>query len=94
MIDRVRVNRVRVNARYIYSPNLLDKIDGRTALEDGQMVRVINLHGCPPARTMGHCYVQDMHGRFMGLVHCNSLHTLAAWKAFGLRKNELGKATV
>jgi hypothetical protein len=69
--------RVRVNSKYIYSPNLLDKIDGRTDLRDGEEVRVVNLHGCPKANTMGHCYVVRTSApeSFVGLVHCNSLHT-------------------
>jgi hypothetical protein len=28
--------------------------------------------GCPPANTMGHCYVAR-NGKLVGLVHCNSL---------------------
>ena len=60
----------------------LGRKDGRTNLQDGQMVRVVNLYGCPKANTMGHCHVQDMNGRFAGLVHCNSLHTITDWKAF------------
>ncbi len=42
-------------------------------LKPGQVVRVYNVHGCPKANTMGHCYVQDEAGTFLGLVHTNSL---------------------
>jgi hypothetical protein len=68
-------NRVRVNAHYIYSPNFLDRCDTRTSLQDGEEVVVVNLHGCPKANAMGHCYVNRLDGSFAGLVHCNSLHT-------------------
>lgn len=72
------MNRVRVNALYVYEPVLLDVIDGRTDLKRGDVVRVINLHGCPPANTMGHCHVAGPDtGRFVGLVCCNSLRKVS-----------------
>jgi len=76
--------RVRVNSVYVYSPNLLDKCDARTNLKDGELVRVVNLHGAPKANTMGHCYVVrvDAPEQFVGLVHCNSLHTRANYIAY------------
>ena len=67
--------RVRVGSRYTYravgidawSPNPL-------APCEGEEVRVINLQGCPPANTMGHCYVESVtSGEFCGLVLANSL---------------------
>jgi hypothetical protein len=69
------LNRVRIGARYIYDPVLLDVIDGRTGLKKGDLVQVIKSpHGCPPAGTMGHCYVgHPVNGRFIGMVHVNSL---------------------
>lgn len=69
--------KVRVNATYIYHANLLDRCDGRTDLTDGELVRVINLHGAPKANTMGHCYVERANtpGVFVGMVSTNSLHT-------------------
>jgi hypothetical protein len=75
-------NRVRVNAHYIYSPNLLERTDGRTDLKDGDEVIVVNLHGAPKAGTFGHCYVNRLDGSFAGLVHCNSLHTKAEYIAY------------
>ena len=75
-------NRVRVNAHYIYSPNLLDRIDGRTSLQDGEEVIVTNLPGAPKANTLGHCHVNRLDGSFAGLVHCNSLHTKAEYIAY------------
>ncbi len=66
--------RVRVNSLYRYNPVLLDRIDGRTSLQMGDIVRVINVHGCPKANVMGHCYVGDkVTGKFIGMVCCSSL---------------------
>jgi hypothetical protein len=74
--------KVRVNVVYVYHPNGLDRVDGRTDLKSGELVRVVNLPGCPKANTMGHCYVirtdgTGIHGwkNAAGLVCCNSLHT-------------------
>lgn len=68
--------RVRVGQVLVYHANLLDAIDGRTGLKNGDLVRVINVHGAPNANTMQHCYVGTVDtGGFIGLVHCNSLHT-------------------
>jgi hypothetical protein len=73
--------RVRVNSLYVYNPVLLDRIDGRTGLKPGDKVRVINVYGCPPANTMGHCYVGDpVTKKFIGMVCCNSLMPTATSK--------------
>lgn len=73
----MKINRVRVNSLYIFHANFLDRVDGRTSLKDGDKVRVVNLPGAPRANTMGHCYVADpATGKFIGMVHCNSLHTV------------------
>lgn len=85
-------NRVRANATYIYSPNMLDKIDGRTDLREGEEVRVVNLPGCPKANTMGHAHVQRLDGSWGGLVHTNSLHTKKDYIAF--LKEEIAKHEV
>ena len=75
--------RVRVNSVYVYHPNLLDVVDGRTNLKSGDLVRAVNLPGCPKANTMGHCHVADpLTGKFIGLVHCNSLHTKGEYIAY------------
>lgn len=66
--------KVRVNSLYMYVPCLLDRIDGRTSLKHGDVVRVINVYGCPKANTMGHCYVGDAKtGKFIGMVCTSSL---------------------
>jgi hypothetical protein len=69
--------KVQAGRSYFYHANLLDTIDGRTSLTEGEEVRVVNLHGCPKANTMNHCHVERLDGSFGGLVHCNSLHTRA-----------------
>lgn len=68
--------RVRANTEYIYYPNMLDRIDGRTGLVPGSIVRVVNLPGCPRANTMSHAHV-NYNDKFAGLVHTNSLHSLS-----------------
>lgn len=40
---------------------------------DGTRVRVCTPRGCPPPNAMGHCFVETMDGKFLGLVHTNSL---------------------
>ena len=72
-------HRVRVNAHYIYKPNLLDLTEGRTDLGEGDEVIVVNVYGAPKANTMGHCHVNQLDGSFAGLVHCNSLWTKAEY---------------
>src|SRR6266849_3575205 len=65
--------KVRVNHLYRFDPVLLDRFDGRTNLQPGDVVKVVNLPGCPKAGTMGHCHVATPDGEFIGLVCCNSL---------------------
>lgn len=65
--------KVRAGKEYEYQPVIWDKLDPKTALKPGDKVKVINLRGCPPANTMGHCHVEH-NGQFVGLVHCNSLN--------------------
>lgn len=62
--------RVRVNSIYTLLPVFLDR---EFSVHTGERVRVVNLPGAPPANTMNHCYVDDMDGNFIGLVHTNSL---------------------
>jgi len=75
--------KVRVNQILVYHPNMLDAIDGRTSLKSGDLVKVINMPGCPKANVMGHCYVGDVAtGKFIGMVHTNSLHTRKEWAEY------------
>jgi hypothetical protein len=77
-------NKVRIGSNYFYVPNGLDRCDPKTALESGAQVKVIKSpYGCPPSGTMGHTYVGELKsGKFIGLVHCNSLHTAEEYRAY------------
>jgi len=68
--------KVRANTEYIFYPNILDRYDGSTSLVPGDLVKVVNLPGCPKANTMGHAHV-TLDGKFAGLVSTNSLYPLA-----------------
>jgi hypothetical protein len=68
--------KVRANSEYIFYPNHLDRFDARTDLKAGDIVRVVNLPGCPKANTMQHAHVQ-LNGQLAGLVHTNSLYGFA-----------------
>lgn len=82
---------MKVNSIYYYHPNMLDRIDGRTGLKSGDVVRVVNLSGAPRCNTAGHAHVEcPITGAFIGLVHCNSLHTKAAYIAY--LKDAIAKA--
>ena len=75
-------NKVRVNGIYVYDPVLLDRFDSRTSLRKGDMVKVVNLPGCPSANTMGHCHVVNPEtAKFIGLVCCNSLVKITSDRA-------------
>lgn len=64
--------KVRANATYYFDPSMMDSIEPKimNLFKRGDKVRVINLHGCPPANTMGCCYivpadaVKDDRGRW------------------------------
>ena len=67
------MKRVRVSSLYRYKPVLLDRGHPPYNVREGDIVRVVNLPGCPKAGTMGHCHVEHLNGDFAGLVCCNSL---------------------
>lgn len=69
-------HKVVAGREYIYYPVFLDRFDGRTSLVAGDIVRVVNLPGCPKANTMGHAHV-ELNGHFAGLVCTNSLYSFA-----------------
>lgn len=75
--------RVRVGAVYRFEACGFDRFHphGGTPA-NGATVRVIDRHGCPPANTMGHCYVESLDGCFLGLVQTASL-TRACPRALG-----------
>lgn len=70
---------MRAGSRYKYDPCLMDKCNppygaSHGALNAGDTVKVVNLHGCPPANTMGHCHIEHPDtGEFLGLVSTASL---------------------
>jgi hypothetical protein len=70
--------KVRVNSKYRYDPVALDRLHPPYGVINGWLkpndtVKVVNKYGCPPANTMGHCYIESLDGKFLGLVCTNSL---------------------
>ena len=77
--------KVRANATYYYNTcgwELCAPTANSHLFTKGDKVRVVNLHGCPPANTMGQCYivpadaVKDDRGRWnkeFAMVSTNSL---------------------
>jgi hypothetical protein len=72
----VREMRVRVGSKYRFHRAGWDLFDGKFPLDDGAIVKVVNLPGAPPANTMGHAYIVSATGDFLGLVSTNSLTPL------------------
>jgi hypothetical protein len=68
-------NRVRAGRLYRYNPVTIDRLNPLYDVNDGDIVRVVNLPGCPEANTMGHAHLD---GTFGGLVCTNSLRTEGA----------------
>ena len=78
---QMTARRVRANARYRFEPVPYDQFDPpygvtRGYLKSGDIVRVKNCPGCPPANTMGMCHVETLAGQFAGLVFTNSLKSV------------------
>jgi hypothetical protein len=76
--------RVHANSIYRFIPVSWDRFDPPIGVQEGilnsgDLVRVVNMNGCPKANTMGHCHVKTLDGRFAGLVHCNSLNAVKKW---------------
>lgn len=72
--------KVRVNGLYKYNPVMYDQIYADFDLAVGTVVQVRNLYGCPPANTMGMCYIfkKGSKGKdgFIGMVFTNSLEKI------------------
>jgi hypothetical protein len=67
------MGKVRVHSHYYFNPNCFDTFSpAHRGLRRGDKVKVVNLRGCPPANTMGQCYV-ERDGVFMGMVSTSSL---------------------
>jgi hypothetical protein len=60
------MKRVRVGRLYRYKPVLLDRAHPPYNVREGDIVRVVNLPGCPKAGTMGHCHVEHLNGDLQG----------------------------
>jgi len=66
--------KVRKGAVYFFNAVGLDRFDRRANTpDDGTIVRVCTPYGCPPPNTMGHCFVETLEGKFIGLVCTGSL---------------------
>jgi len=70
---------VRVGVKYCYVPVPFDRMNPPCAVSPGDIVRVINLPGCPCANIMGMCHVSK-DGIFAGMVCTNSLQPLTQSK--------------
>lgn len=69
-----KINRVITGRLYRYDPVPIDQFDPRvTYVQEDDIVRVVKMPGCPPPNTMGHAHVATPDGKFLGLVHVNSL---------------------
>ena len=79
--------KVRVNSNYIFVPVPMDEINPAIpgALSEGDLVKVVNLRGCPPANTIGFCYV-NKNGKFSGMVCTNSLIPIKVWERMNKKK--------
>jgi hypothetical protein len=78
--------KVRVGSKYIYEPVPFDMCNPPFGCEKGDEVKVVNLHGCPKANTMGMCYVEK-NGKFAGMVCTNSLKSRSKKRASGSWRN-------
>ena len=72
------MNKVRVGSIYKYEPVGIDRFNPPVGNpQEGDLLKVVNLFGCPPANTMGHCYVNFVdtgdNKKFAGMVCTNSL---------------------
>lgn len=72
------IRKVRAGSLYRFEPVMIDKLHPPYNVQPGDVVRVVNLPGCPRANTMGHCHVEQIGGEFGGLVCCNSLQPVSA----------------
>jgi hypothetical protein len=59
--------------KYTYQPVGIDAWEKSFAEHIGETVVKTQPYGCPKNGTMGHCYIADAGGRFIGLVLEKSL---------------------
>jgi hypothetical protein len=67
-----KFNRVAGSA-YRFEPVMIDRLHPPYNVREGDVVRVVNLRGCPEANTMGHAQFMHLDRTFGGLVRTNSL---------------------
>jgi hypothetical protein len=85
------MDRVRANATYFYDPCFLDKHgDASSKFNRGDKVRVVNLYGCPPANTMGHCYIVAADAKKNA---CGNYETFAMVAVGSLEKTKPAEVT-
>jgi hypothetical protein len=66
--------KVRKGGIYVFKACGWDRFDRKdNTPADGTVVRVCTPHGCPPPNAMGHCFVETLAGKFIGLVCTGSL---------------------
>lgn len=66
--------KVRKGMVCVFNANGWDRFDKRdNTPADGTVVRVCTPYGCPAPNVMGHCFVETMAGKFIGLVSTSSL---------------------
>ena len=77
--------KVRPKAIYVYDPGLVDRCDGRTLLNKGELVRVVRIVYPLPITadvpeevenlrgSTERCYVETLDGKTVSLVACDSL---------------------
>lgn len=74
------MDKVRANAKYVYRPVFFDVLNPPFDVTEGEIVRVVNLPGCPKANTMRMCHVEtqqeDGTWKFSGMVCTASLHKI------------------
>lgn len=68
--------KVRKGGTYVFRPTGWDVVDPKNAakIEAGSIVRVATPYGCPPPNAMGHAFIEDLSGKFLGLVSTASLY--------------------
>ncbi len=71
---------VKAGRVYRYQPSGWDLYDSKNApkIAAGVYVKVMSKspQGCPKQGTMGHWFIQNMSGEFIGLVSAASLHRM------------------
>lgn len=75
--------RVRAGYCYVFQPVWFDQANPPFDAQPGDIVRVVNLPGCPRAGTMGMCHIErreDTGWKFAGMVCTNSLRDLKDYK--------------